>query len=101
MSEKLNILKERFILAATKFAQIIHPVYFMTSHTVLTDRGYKIPSENELEKIIVRLTHGLKENTISASTAGIQLEVEKDETGDILDGSIGYVQPLSELLGEV
>jgi hypothetical protein len=96
----LSQLKNRLHKAASKFATLIESVYHTNSHSILTSRGMKIPTVQEITSVINGLIDGIKEDTISASSAGIQIEIDRDEDGNILDGSIGYVCDLYTLLGE-
>lgn len=97
----LSELKDRFKRAAPIFAEYICHTYYIACHTVLTTNGFKIPSEKEVENIILSLVDGLKEETSSASSGGIILEIERDELdNEIIDGTIGYNQSLFTLLNE-
>jgi hypothetical protein len=96
----LQVLKQRLFRAADKFAEIIHPVYVKTNHTILTQRGIDIPTQTEVADVINRLINDIKEGDTSASSGGIQIEIDRDEDDVILDGSIGYVMSLYTLLDE-
>lgn len=98
----LTEIKNKLFRASYEFARKIQPVYVSFDHRILTKRGLKVPSVEDLDALIIDLINRLEEGTISYETAGIRidLEVDEDDNSLYLDASLAYICSVICLLEE-